>query len=159
VTEDSPYERVTNPERFAPLHQGAATLVADLVREFDVSVEEVEPEPGHGRATGLSATRLTPREGGAPVSITLTAFPGLFVRFGERHAEYFQQCGCDACDEQPDVLLADLRRKLLTVAAGRFREVPGGHEFKYEDGWESGRDPSNTESEAPTRDYVPWSRR
>jgi hypothetical protein len=159
VSSDSLYGRVSNPERFAPLHQGAAALIADLTREFDVAVEAVEPEQGHGRPEGLSATRLTPVRGGAPVTITTTAFPGLFVRFGERHTEAFPQCGCDACDEQADVLLADLRRKLLTVAAGRFREVPGGHEFTYEDGWESGRDPSITESEAPTRAYVAWSRR
>jgi hypothetical protein len=159
VSDDSPYERVTNLERFAPLHEGAAALVADLTREFDISVETVEPEQGHGGPEGLSATRLSPTGGGAPVTITATALHGLFVRFGERHTEWFPQCGCDACDEQPDEVLADLQQKLLGVAAGRFREVPGGYEFRYEGGWAFGRDPSVTASEAPTRDYVPWTRR
>lgn len=159
VSDDSPYERVTNPERFAPLHEGAAALVADLIREFVVSAEAVEPEQGHVRSEVLSAMRVVPTSGGAPVTIALTAFPGLFVRFGERHTESFPQCGCDACDEQPDDLLSDLRQKAYTVAAGRFREVPGGHEFNDEHGGcESARDPSVRESVAP-RDYVPWSRR
>jgi hypothetical protein len=47
VSDDNAYERVTNPERCATLHQAAHELVVDLRRPFDVLVVPVAP----GKAT------------------------------------------------------------------------------------------------------------
>ncbi len=53
------------------------------------------------------------------MTITLTDFPGLYVRRGSKHTEAFPRCGCDACDEQPDQLADDLREKVKSIATGR----------------------------------------
>jgi hypothetical protein len=43
---------------------------------------------------------LAPRNDVAAVTITLTDFPGLYVRRGSKRTEAFPRCDCDACDEQ-----------------------------------------------------------
>jgi hypothetical protein len=159
MSDDSPYERVTNPERFASLHQTARDLVTDLGQRFDVAVEPVEPEGDSLRSEALSAVRVSPRNEGAAVTITLTGFPGLYVRFGAKHTETFPRCGCDACGEQPDEVADDLRKKVESVAHGRFSERSGGYEFVYDDGREGGgRSVRRFRRRSPTRHYEPWPR-
>ena len=158
MTDDSPYERVTDPERFTALHRVADELVQQLQEHFDVLVEAVAPEGGHHlRPQALSAVRVSPRNGGAAVTITRTAFPGLYVRFGSEHTEAFPSCGCDACDEQPGAVADDLREKVRAVTRGRFSEPPGGYEFVYDDGVQSGQGRTRRSwRRLPTRRYEPW---
>jgi hypothetical protein len=47
----------------------------------------------------------------------------VFVQFGERCVEGCPQCRCDACDEQPEALIDDLRRKLTPYTGGSNRSV------------------------------------
>jgi hypothetical protein len=157
VNDDSAYERVTNPERFAALHEAARELVNDLRQRFDILVEATAPEADNLRSNVLSAVRVSPRNDGAAVTVALTDFPGLYVRFGSEHAETFPQCGCDACDEQPDQLAENLREKLESVAYGRFSEPAGGYDFVFDAGRESGgQSVRRFGRKPPTRHYDPW---
>ena len=78
----------------------------------------------------VSAVGLEPRGGGAPISIALTTFPGLAVRLGYWLVKFLPACGCDACDEKPDELVADLHRYVEAVVAGRFREELRTHSLR-----------------------------
>jgi hypothetical protein len=90
------YARVTNPERFQPLHTFAEGLAARLEAAFDVERTEgygmdVDLErPGIARPT----IRLTPRNPrAAPVVFAFTAFPGVVTRSGQRQVDAFPSCG------------------------------------------------------------------
>lgn len=155
MSDDSAYGRVTNPERYAVLHSAIDEIVDELTSQYDVSVEAVAPEWNHARHLGLTATRLTPSNGGAPVTITLTSFPGLSVRIGDRHVERFPECGCDGCDEQPEDVVEDLRRKLACVADGGFRDIRGGYEFVFGDGGRHSGTQATLRAEQ-ARDYDAW---
>jgi len=157
MSDDSAYGRVTNPERFAMLHQAAQELVADLRRRFDIVVEPIAPEVDSLRPEVISAVRVTPRNDGAAVTIGFTDFPGLFVRFGSQHTEPFPNCGCDACDEQPAQVANNLREKLESVAHGGFSEPTGGYEFVFPDGGSSsGQADRHFWQRSRTRRYAPW---
>lgn len=118
--DDDAYERVTNPQRFLPLHDAADGLVARLESRYQVERRDGGPPAYEGVIRQLE---LVPSVG-APLLIRWSDFPGVSVRFGSRHEESFPQCGCDACaeHEQPDELIEDLERKIEAVVAGRFSE-------------------------------------
>lgn len=157
MSDESAYERVTNPERFLALHQEANDLVAKLCQRYDVLVEPVAPEGDHVTGGVISGVRISPGNDGAAITITLTGFPGLYVRFGEKHKETFPQCGCDACGEESDQLADDLRRKVQCVAQGGFSEPPGGYEFIFDKGDHSwGQGVRELARRTPTRRYEPW---
>lgn len=138
---DDAYGRVTNPERFRPLHAAATAIVARLESRYEVV-----------RVDGTTADReerqvqLVPAVGGS-LTVSLTSFPGLMVRYGRWHEEAYPQCGCDACEEDPDRVLEDLERKIDSLTNGRFTESVSSDEqgswlsfaFVFEDGKESGR--------------------
>jgi Family of unknown function (DUF6226) len=120
------YSRVTNPERFRPLHDFAITLVTQLCAAFDV--EQIggdgfdgELEVGDLARPGI---RLAPRDPrAAPLAFTFTTFPGLKVRAGRWCTAAFPACGCDACDEAADDEALRLREMIDALVAGRFREA------------------------------------
>ena len=155
MDDDSPYGRVTDPERYAVLHDAARSLIDDLAERFDVAVTELEPEAGHVPRPALSTTRVTPAGAGAPVVITLTGFPGLWVTFGARHEEGFPHCGCDACDEDPQDVLEDLLLKVGAVTLGGFQETRRGYAFTHADGSSSSGDDPGRAPRDPTS-YAPW---
>ena len=119
------YSRVTNPERFQPLHDAATELLDRLEREF--AVERLE---GHGKDDELSREslarpliRLVPHDSqAAPIVMAFTEFPGLHLRFGTWCTEPFPNCGCDACDETPDELIEKMAGMVEAVVSGKFRE-------------------------------------
>jgi Family of unknown function (DUF6226) len=131
------YSRVTNPERFRPLHGVALTLLEQLHASFNA--EKVE---GYGLDSELESgalarpsVRLIPDDPkAAPLTITFTTFPGLKVRVGRWCIAGFPACGCDACDETADAEARRLEETVDAVVAGRFREAisltPRG------DGWQ-----------------------
>jgi hypothetical protein len=134
------YSRVTDPERFLPLHAFAEELAAHLEAEFDVERTEgdhLDPElerPGSARPT----IRLTPgNPRAAPIVLAFTSFPGVTARFGRWKVEAFPNCGCDACDEDADDEIERLTWLVEQVIAGRFREsialpVVGGSRHRME---------------------------
>ena len=135
---DDAYERVTEPERFTPLHDWTLEAVGRLQAEYDVALEEGKGVDAELERSSLArpTLKLTPRqESCAPITIAFTDFPGLAVRVGRWVTDYFPSCGCDACDEMQEGEFEALKELLCDVVAGQFRESmclqPGG------DGWSS----------------------
>lgn len=123
---DDAYSRVTNPERFAPLHAAAEELLDGLEKAFDLERTE-----GYGLDPELESVelqrptvRLAPRDpGSAPLTIAFSRFPGLFIRAGHWHREPLPSCGCDACNETAEDCIQLLQRIVANVTEGRFREA------------------------------------
>ncbi len=119
------YGRVTNPDRFAVLHAAADALAVELAARFvlttstdaDIPVDLVDRF-----ADVLRTLRLDPAGHGAPVTFVFTAFPGLVVRYGRWYTDVLPACGCDACDDDPSDLVAQLTARLWSVAREGFHE-------------------------------------
>jgi len=120
------YGRVSNPERFAPLHDFARELLVSLQSAFDVEwVEGSDLESGFdpGKLVAPSV-RLLPRDpGAAPLLLSLSDFPGVHLRAGLWFADSYPACGCDACAETLEGEIARLRSTVECVTAGRLREA------------------------------------
>lgn len=113
--------------------------------EARYEVARVDPgDPPYERVTRQVA--LEPAVG-APLTIRWTNFPGVNVTYGRWHEEGYPQCGCDACDENPDDLIEDLEARIEAAVSGRFSESVSfgadgwwlGFSFEFEDGRMSGR--------------------
>jgi hypothetical protein len=121
------YSRVTNPERFASLHDVAAELLDQLELEFDAERADgygLDPELEEGCKLARPSVTLVPRDvGAAPIVVTFSAFPGVRVRFGRWYMTAFPTCGCDACDETAESETERLRSLIDNLTAGRFREA------------------------------------
>jgi hypothetical protein len=112
------YSRVTDPHRYAALGDVADELVADLVRRYDV---EVDDEPVDG-PRDTSAVRLRPRSvDSADLVVVRTDF-GVRLRAGRWAEESFPSCGCDACDEDVVDVSDELREYVADVVGGRLEE-------------------------------------
>ena len=129
---DSAYGRLTNLERFRPLHPAMLEIIRQLEEQFEVDRAEgygldEELVRGLDRADfGLARpdVKLIPSSpDAAPIVVTFTAFPGLYVRFGRWYTEAFPSCGCDACDESAEYEIEQLEERVDDVTAGRFREA------------------------------------
>ncbi len=120
------YSRVTNPDRFSPLHSFVLDLLVRLEAEFNVTSVE-----GYGIDTELEArgvvrptVKLAPSDAGAaPITVAFSAFPGLAVRFGRWKLEFFPGCGCDACDETAEGESDRIQEQVDSLVAGQFREA------------------------------------
>jgi Family of unknown function (DUF6226) len=119
------YSRVTNSERFRPLHDFALTLLGQLHTSFDVDRIEGFGVDSELEVADLArpSVRLVPRDSkAAPLTVTFTTFPGLKVRAGRWCTAAFPACGCDACDEIANDETVRLAAMIDDVVAGRFRE-------------------------------------
>ena len=120
------YSRVTNPERFAPLHDFVTELADRLGDEFDVERTEaygIDPELEQHNNSARPTLRLRPKdEAAASITILFTSFPGLYVRFGRWVMDDFPRCGCDACDESIEEEIERLQAEIEGVIAGAFQE-------------------------------------
>jgi hypothetical protein len=119
------YSRVTEPERFRPLHRLALDLVHHLEGEYAVIREErfellpwMAPfEHAHPPLTLFPITTTA-----APIAIAFTAFPSVVVRFGRWVSEPYPSCACDACAETATGAGARLEEHVRNVVSGRFME-------------------------------------
>ena len=157
------YSRVTNPERFQPLHAAATALLDRLEREFVVERLEwpfVDDELS-GESLARPPIRLVPHDPqAAPIVVAFSDFPGLHLRFGFWRTEPFPDCGCDACDETADGEIKKMTRLVEAVVSGGFREsirVPPllgdgwrESEFRFNDGHDGFR-----RSRGPSRAPAP----
>ena len=120
------YSRVTNADRFRPLHQHALDLLVRLQASYDVTQSDTFAlVPGLMRpfAHARPPVTLTPAAAdAAPIAIAFTAFPGLVVRCGRWHSAPFPSYGCDACDETAAGEAERLEDLLGKVVAGLFVE-------------------------------------
>jgi hypothetical protein len=169
------YSRVTEPERFAPLHEFADQLIIRLAERFDVDAGKViDADLEHG-GIARASIRLVPRsEDAAPITFTFTPFPGLRARFGHWYTEAFPSCGCDACDENAEDLTHRLGALVEDVTAGRFREASPrpavGDEWYSEasgSGWSGGTHVARARAEQALEvtngetsfEWAPWPQR
>ena len=124
---DEAYSRVTNPERFEPLHSAVKEMIARMEETFDVHRVEgygLDEELEGKIAIVRPSVRLTPvNSNAAPITVVFSDFPGLFVRFGRWVTEPFPSCGCDACDESAADEIERLTELVDVVTAGGFREA------------------------------------
>jgi hypothetical protein len=122
---DDAYGRVTNPERYRPLHDAADRQLDELEHTYAVARAEGLPlDDFGGRVELVRVVPLTPTSGdGSPLTVGYTTFPGLIVRLGRWHLPAFPHCGCDACDEQLDQLVAELRDQVQGLVDGKFSET------------------------------------
>jgi hypothetical protein len=141
---DEAYSRVTDAERFRPLHEAALRQVAWIEREFFVTREDgfglLPPPPGMTLAR--PSIRLAPAlPAAASILLVFTTFPGILLRFGHCATETFPACGCDACDETAEEETERLREVIGCVVAGRFQERLGwrGADDRWEVWSERGR--------------------
>ncbi len=120
---DDAYSRVTEPERFGPLHDWAIGVVARLQTEYEVTLEEGKGMDAELERSPLakSTLRLTPlQDSCAPITIAFTDFPALAVRAGRWLTDRFPSYGCDACEEMPDEEFEGFTELLSAAVAGRF---------------------------------------
>ena len=170
------YGRVTNPERFAALIPAAQKLITDLGRRFDVTVTRVPVPASTSRTVELvTSTRITPvRADQAPLTITVTTFPGLYLDAGAGQHIALPNCGCDACGEDAENALRELAEYADALTAGGLCErITSGRRPVLEgswkgDGWgRSGRSALSTSQAAdlrrmtvappPSGQWQPWS--
>jgi len=127
---DSPlpkeYTRVTNPERFLPLHDLAVDIMSGLREAYEViesptyeSHSRLRPRVEYARPP-ITLTPVSSKE--APISIAFTTFPGVFVRCGKFVEEPFPICGCDACAPTFEREAERLQEIIRSVVAGHFIE-------------------------------------
>lgn len=120
------YSRLTDPERFRPLHAAADALLAELEASFDAQRTDgrgLDPELERVQQARPSV-RLVPQDASAaPLVVAFTAFPGIGLRMGHWFTDRFPSCGCDACDETADGEVDRLRDMVENVVEGRFREA------------------------------------
>ncbi|MCY3898189.1 MAG: DUF6226 family protein [Caldilineaceae bacterium] len=124
---DPAYGRVTNPERFRPLHAAMLAIIDRLESDFEVERAEgfgLDEKLERGLDLARADVILTPRDADAPpIAVVFTAFPGLRLRLGRWYIEPFPGCGCDACDESAEGEIERLRDIVDDAVAGRFREA------------------------------------
>lgn len=144
------YERVTNPERFAPLIPAAEKLIADLERRFDVTVTRAPAAPWESSTVvpGESVRIVPTRADQAPLTITFTSLPGLYLEAGAWQRISLPACACDGCAEKVADVLRELAEYTDALTAGRLSERITGTvrpvlEHSWEgDGWgRSGKTP------------------
>lgn len=136
------YSRLTDPERFRPLHAATEALISELEASFDLERTDGGTDEELERAKlARPLVRLRPRDpNAAPLTVAFTAFPGIGLRAGLWFMESFPSCGCDACDETADIEGERMREVVDNVVAGRFREsisVPLVDLPLIGDGWHS----------------------
>lgn len=155
------YGRVTDPERFAILHDAAARLVDELVATYDITVEEgahLLPDE-EGWSAPRRVVRLTPSDPrAATVTITFTDFPGVRLDAGHSVAHLVPMCGCDACDDDPADEAERVEQELRDVVAGFVERIPGPPPRRR---WPMGGRHAASDGDLPADDvtWAPWPRR
>src|SRR5262245_14953056 len=173
------YSRVSDPERFRPLHNVALSLLEQLEASFNVERFEGDRLDSELELSGLArpSVRLVPRDSkAAPLTIAFTVFPGLNVRVGRWRMVAFPACGCDACYETANDEATRLTELIDDVTAGRFREAISlslaGNGWEKSEHWSSRHRHSSrshvdrvrardmlAEGERSSIEWGPWPRR
>ena len=132
------YSRVTNPERFMPLHDAALEMLTTLEQRFDVERIEgygVDEELEFRGVRGPTIVLRPNDPEAAPIAVAFTDFPGLNVRFGRWSTEPFPSCGCDACAEDAEGETERLTEMVDILTAGGFREAVIHSPAPWNPGW------------------------
>lgn len=119
------YSRVTNAERFRPLHNLALDVLHQLEEGFEVQRAEgyqLDPDLSEVDLARPSVKLVPADPSAAPIVVAFTVFPGLRVKCGRWFADGFPACGCDACAETADGEGQRFQESIESVVRGRFRE-------------------------------------
>lgn len=121
--EDDAYGRVSDPQRFAPLHELAREHRDRLLASYDVDLRQAT-RPARSGLPLVDSWRLVPADPAAsPLTFLLSDFPGVSLAFGTHSEESFPSCGCDACDEDAEDLASGLASTIETVVTGGITEA------------------------------------
>ena len=130
---------VSNPQRFAPLTLAADALVANLAERFEVTVTRAPATPRPvSKVQPIETIRITPLQADqAPLTITTTSFPGLYLDVGA-----WQHLALPGCGREEQV--HDRGSGQLLHGGGRgpafrtYRCSPWSAEHTWDgDGWSS----------------------
>lgn len=131
------YSVTAHPERFAPLHEVARALIAEIGSEPTDAGTVFGP---HGPTTALRFD--PPNADAAPLVVALTDFPGVRLRAGAHYSAAFPFCGCDACDDDVEAVAEALEQTVLAVLGGRLSESASGgsltHSIAFDNGSSGG---------------------
>ncbi|KFF58740.1 hypothetical protein JF66_16330 [Cryobacterium sp. MLB-32] len=120
------YSRVSNLQRFAPLHLVADALIEWLQTTFEVAVDQAPSAAADLLRLPkdvVRAVRVVPRDPtAAPLTFVLTPFPGVYLHAGVLHDFHLPVCGCDACDDDVLTLAEELEWTVRTVVSGGYSE-------------------------------------
>jgi hypothetical protein len=106
----------TATQRFAVLHEAADLLLDRLTTKYTVERRETK-DVLHGDM--VRTVRLIPHTpAAAPLAVSFIDFPGVVLQLGRWYRRSMPACGCDACDEQPEVLLEDLGQQVAALVEG-----------------------------------------
>jgi hypothetical protein len=160
------YSRVTNPERFLPLHHRADALLRRLEEEYFVVREEDTAlrAPPEGVTLARASVGLRPRHAAAaPILISYTSFPGILLYFGRGSKVVLPPCGCDACGSTGEREASAMIQIVENVVAGRFEEQLQPPDFAWRvwsDRGSRGRGNISLEGwEAAVTRWEPWPKR
>ena len=121
------YSRVTDAERFRPVHSAIVEMIVKLEAAFDVERVEgygLDEELEKPFSLARASIRLSPIDpDAAPIAVAFSDFPGLKIRFGRWSTELFPVCGCDACDESAEGEIERMTKMVDSVTSGGFREM------------------------------------
>ena len=169
------YSRVTDPGRYAVLHEAADRLIDDLAAQYIVERRESK-ETLSSTDEPVRIVRLIPRmPAAAPLAVAFTDFPSVVLRLGRWFEESLPSCGCDACAERPADLVAEMHTLVgALVEGGLWERVRRGVTSSWSEtrligpGFNSGRSTplEAREARAARRDgfaapvqWAPWPRR
>jgi hypothetical protein len=103
---------VGDSQRYGVLHAAAEDLLDELAELYAVERREVTEPP-------TRAVRLIPRTPeAAPLSVVFTDAPSIILCLGRFYHQELPGCGCDACDENPADLIAELRVEAVALVEG-----------------------------------------
>jgi hypothetical protein len=135
VPDDDAYGRVTNPQRYLPLHDFARTLIDHVVGRFAATATNggLDEFDDRMRQHIDAVVRIAPTVGhGGPIIIAFTSFPAIVIRLGSHFSAPFPSCGCDACDEPVDVLCHEMTDMIDTYVAGGLTEWLVGNRLGFD---------------------------
>jgi hypothetical protein len=112
------HPRVTRAGRFAVLHGTAEALVDGLAETYVVERRETTEALSSDGPLVRTAWLVPHTPAAAPLAVTFTDFPGVVLRLGRWYRRAMPACGCDACDEDPGALAADLRLQITALIEG-----------------------------------------
>jgi len=111
------YPRVNRAGRFAVLHDAAGELIERLDEAYTVERRETKESLHHGPLV-RTAWLIPHSPAAAPMAVMFTDFPSVVLRLGRWYRRSLPACGCDACDEDPTALIADLRVQVTALVEG-----------------------------------------
>jgi hypothetical protein len=117
-TSPEEFARVADSGRFAVLHDAAEALLDDLDRRYTVERRETKEALTEDGPLVRTAWLVPHTPAAATLAVTFTDFPGVVLRFGRWYQHALPACGCDACDEDPAVLTAEMRTQAAALVEG-----------------------------------------